>query len=127
MERPLISTFTFCSTNEAKVLGNAFIKIDDWCRLYYAPKEERSGFDFCVIQVTQASGFDEPDPFTKPDTQGEVVCRGYGFFDGVRHLYFGAEESDNEGYLYYPNLQKLVRIFTSLWRLEEAYCTEHAG
>lgn len=111
------------------------VKVDNWVafgcpsiscgnvRVYYNTrgKEEwdGNGFDFCAVssQECVADRFDS-------ETMVEIMFYGNAYFDGVRHLHCGHEDSDNEGYFNYPVMDDVVNAVKVLKDLETAYCRD---
>ena len=93
-----------------------FREVTDLVRVYLTPKGERNGFNFCVVEVVSYAdevwGVESELDFLIQDSQA--------MFDGVRHLYVGGDE----GYLYYPSLSTMVKVFEVLEGLVEEYCQE---
>lgn len=113
-----------------KVEGWAHHSIADWCRLYWLPNKDGNGFEFVSFEVTSmASRPDDPyckgDPFTNSDsdTDVEILLWGTAMFDGVRHLYFGHKKSENFGYFYYPNFERITAIMAKIQEIERQYCS----
>jgi hypothetical protein len=77
------------------------------------------GFDFVAFEWCGCPG---EGPFWGPETEVEVFAHGEALFDGVRHLWFGHEDTDNEGYHYYPHLDSLERFAKWLQEMEEKHC-----
>ncbi|MBI3633959.1 MAG: hypothetical protein HY226_06770 [Candidatus Vogelbacteria bacterium] len=76
---------------------------------YLFVKRDEQSFEFkCVCTVAQGSSGETY----------EVLFHGQAYFDGVRHLYFGSEDTDNYGYHYYPNLKSLTAALTKLSEIE---------
>lgn len=100
-----------------------FGKYQDLNRIYYKSMAEEdpdmSGFIFyCVNGMLEE---DEPEV--------EVICAGYGFYDGVRHIYFhqdpeSSEDYNFDGYLYYPDINDLISMLSELKKLEVKYCRD---
>lgn len=78
----------------------------------YAPEEDCPGFKFCCVDFN--ARFHAFDP---PVTKFDVVFEGRAYFDGVRHLHFGREETQNYGYLHYQNVPSLIEALQALDRL----------
>lgn len=76
--------------------------------------EKRIGFNFYCIEKL---AFDE-----QGISNCECLFRGTAYFDGIRHLYFGDEQTKNYGYLYYPNLEELMLAIKELRNLEKRFC-----
>ena len=98
-------------------------------RVYYkVNKEENSvkdinGFYFHVVDFVScpANGF-VGNLFDNPEVKVETLQHGTAYFDGIRHLYTGTKESDNEGYINYPNMLGQIKIMETLRELEVEYC-----
>ena len=85
------------------------LKIADWDKIevmpgvllfskdIYSKEQNCPGFDFCCVEF-HCQLMDEKlgNPLFY-----DVMFHGIAYFDGVRHLYFGKEETQNYGYLYY--------------------------
>ena len=84
----------------------------------YAPEDECDGFEFCcVYQVCETVSGDDAGRIGY-----EVIFEGTALFDGVRHLYFGKEETQNYGYLYYQDLPMLISALKALDDLQVSKC-----
>jgi hypothetical protein len=70
-----------------------------------------SSFDFCAVDWCRSN-------YDGSDARYEVLFRGVAYFDGVRHLYFGDEETDNLGYHYYPELRTLSEALLAVDKLQ---------
>ena len=83
--------------------------------LFYKPTGKKQGFHFYCCELVGSS-----EIFCLT----EVSCIFYGvaYFDGVRHLYFGDEGTDNFGYLYYPKLDLINSMLQCLKMLEKKFC-----
>lgn len=95
---------------------NIWIDISDGSRLYFKGSD---GFTF--IQVNRVSYILDSD-FWDKDTQYEILLHGIAYWDGIRHLHFGDESSDNLGYFYYPILPNIIEVLNILSDLEDKYC-----
>lgn len=92
-------------------------------RLYYKGNKEERTLYFKLIRITSmvswSNGVQYSDnPDENPTTRAEVLAHGYGFFDGVRHLYFTSDADDCSGYWYYPDLILLKKFADALLELE---------
>ena len=98
-------------------------KLCDEIAIVYRPYDEakRNGFKFCVVMSVGSSGKFE-DVFEDPETVCEILFHGIVYYDGLRHLHCGSEETKNDGYLYCFNSLDGVRIFTALRELELEWC-----
>lgn len=128
IETPLYETIKNDYPNEL-IKDWEFIKISPNCRLHFKPiiweKNEFGGFYFHSVHWTGNSctrDYDKNDYFTAPEVTAETLLYGIAQFDGIRHLYFGTEESENEGYFYYPDLDIINKIMIELVKLEQKYC-----
>jgi len=78
--------------------------------------EEPHGFYFlCVEYCSQLCGENAP-------IQYDVLFEGITYFDGVRHLYFGSEKTENYGYLYYCDVPMLIAALQLLDELQVKKC-----
>lgn len=90
-------------------------------RLFYQPHEEEGmGFHFCAVSWVQGIAIDKP--WDKDTTRVEVVCEGVAHWDNVRHLYFGSDQTDNYGYIYFPDLHMIAEVLQQISLLEDKYC-----
>lgn len=104
------------------------LNIEDWakkeiskdCLLLhkdiYPPEQDCDGFDFCCVNfVSQECKTDAPVEY-------EILFEGTAYFDGVRHLYFGSEKTENYGYLYYSDVPLLFKALQALDALQVSKC-----
>lgn len=102
-------------------------EVDDLCRIYYKPIDYDDVFDggygfyFYAVEVTSHNAGEKA--FDK-STCVECIVQGSALFDGIRHLYYGDEVTDNYGYHYYPNIKKIRKVLKELILLEKEYCSE---
>ena len=97
-------------------------------RIYYKLKVtgEKQGFYFYAIYnvgriVNEESTKDE---WHKEYCHAECVINGIAYFDGIRHLHYGDEKTDNFGYHFCPNLKMISETLLTLRGLEEKYCSD---
>jgi len=121
----------FLHHNREKIIEWPSISIDtlEWpsisidtsslCKLYYKPFKKQDGF---IFYCTEAIAW-EIDDITNIQYI-KVLFHGRAYYDGVRHLYIGHTLSENEGYLYCPNIEYITQFFTQLQKLEKKYCKE---
>ena len=100
------------------------VQTDSDTRIYFSLMERtRSGFDFCCVEWVgdDGGGGRIPNPATIDSTTCRVrkLFEGVAYFDGIRHLYFVGE---GDGYIYYANLQQIVKALTALRTLEMEHC-----
>lgn len=128
-----IILFKDLSTNGVSWQNKPFVEIlENHLRIYYSIKgdgKEEHGFDFVVVEfasITMDDDYsDEESPFdNKTSFKAYVLLHGIADFDCVWHLYMGHETTENEGYLYYPNMEIMPVIFEELNKLSKKYCTE---
>ena len=91
-------------------------EVDDCLLLWkhvHAEPAKHNGFEFMCVEWASEydDGMDHHPEFN-------VMFRGVAYFDGVRHLYFGAKETDNLGYHYYPDIPLLLQALTALDNLQ---------
>jgi hypothetical protein len=80
----------------------------------------RTGFKFCCVEWCSSSiGGDQWD-----DCTVEVVFHGEAHWDGVRHLWWGHEQTGNKGYLYCTKPSDLAEMLYAVDRLETQHCRE---
>lgn len=103
-----------------KVFQWDFIEVKDtnYRIYYYADKDNDSGFKFSVLNWIAVQD-EEWNPET---THAEVIFEGTAYFDGIRHLYMGSDQTDNYGYLYYAHVEDLSKALIALQELESKYC-----
>ncbi len=94
-------------------------------RIQYDTPGEKVGFNFCIVCVVGRScRNDGTDGYFHPENDVEVLYQGTAYFDGIRHLYMGSEQTDNYGYDYYPNLELHIKAIKVLRGLELDFCRE---
>lgn len=93
-------------------------------KLFYNPSPENNGFYFTAINWVSN---DADKEIWSDETDIEIVCDGWAAFDGIRHLYFGSEKTDNEGYFNYPNMEEMAQLISELIKLQNKYCRDFGG
>ena len=92
-----------CHKNE-EVCKWEFLKVKDCeVRIYYKHSEEKGmGFNFYAVEKTGhvCNAETEKDEWHKDYCDVECVFQGIAYFDGIRHLYYGDEKTENFGYHY---------------------------
>lgn len=107
-----------------------YIKIGKDCRLHYKTikyNDKIYGFYFHSVLWCGndwVKEYDDKDNFEKKNVIAETLLHGISNFDGIRHLYFGSEQSENKGYFYYPDLDLLNKIIIELAKLEKECCLD---
>lgn len=117
------------SVDKTYVKDWQFFTLDkyDNVRLFYKDLgSEYKGFIFYCLRFNSC-GTGEGSVWQKDDLQVEIVAAGTAYFDGLRHMYFHAEELEEnspkfDGYLYYPNANVMAEMFIKIRVLEEMYC-----
>lgn len=105
-----------------------FIDVPDFdVRVYYKSFDvDKNGFSFYAVIYVGHQNFehDKENVWNPEYTFVECLFQGVAFFDGVRHLYMGDEQTDNEGYHYYPNLETNIAALKIIRELEIKYCKD---
>jgi hypothetical protein len=108
-----------------------FLEIkDSESRIYFKPNKDKGlGFDFYAINKTGhvCNEQTEKDRWDKEYCMVECVFRGIAYFDGIRHLYYGDEKTENYGYHYYADLEMIADTVKGLRELEKKYCRDYNG
>lgn len=100
----------------------------DNVRIYYKADEEiGSGFIFYAIgNIGHLCVPETENNEWHPEyTNVECVYHGVAYFDGIRHLYMGDDQTDNYGYHYYANLESNIETLKIIRELEKKYCRDH--
>lgn len=99
-------------------------------RIYYKANEEKGlGFNFYAIEKTGhvCNEQTKKDEWHKDYCMVDCVFQGIAYFDGIRHLYYGDEKTENFGYHYYPDLEMITDSLKGLRELEKKYCRDFNG
>jgi len=100
-----------------------FVEIKDTeMFLYYDfldDKKKEVGFNFYCIEAFIHGG-----PKFKNIEGCKCVFHGIAYWDGITHLYFGDQQTDNYGYHYYPSINHLLLALKELKELEKKYCRQ---
>lgn len=102
------------------VSESEYVKIEkSKCRIYHRPYH--TGFEFiCVEEILNFSSY--PNKTFDEFSEVNILFKGFAYYDGVRHLYFGVEkDSEDNGYFYYPDLGLLSNSLLELEKLESKY------
>jgi|JI9StandDraft_1071089.scaffolds.fasta_scaffold895158_1 hypothetical protein len=78
---------------------------------------------FYALAVEFHSCEADGDIWECPALEVDPLFNVTAYFDGVRHLEFN-RESDMAGYIYYPNMQGIVELFTKIRELELEICRD---
>ena len=126
MNETLLGTLIHEYYTAQRIYDWDFKETSDRIRLYYKPigTRDKGGFYFYGVEATgNYHNPDGEDEVWHPErTFAECFYKGVAFFDGIRHLYLGANETDNYGYHYYPELTDHIKFLTALKELEDKYC-----
>lgn len=95
-----------------------FVMIDERVRLYYKVCENKTGFDFYVIEVCHESVWERRD-WEYRDVR--VMAFGYAIWNGLLNFYLG---DNGNGSLHYPDLDAWMRVFGALKELMREHCQE---
>ncbi len=92
--------------------------------LFYAatnqPKEkEGGGLKFVILENIEGSR-----SYDDSETELKVFAYGYGYADGIRHIYFGG--GLQKGYFYYPPLTTMASVLLRIEELAQIHC-QNAG
>jgi len=79
--------------------------------IFYKPRDKKNGFDFKILEAVGKS-------------QYVLICHGNAFYDGIRHMYFGEDEENPNGYLHYPIYSIIIEYMKQLEKLEKQFCSE---
>ena len=115
---------------DEKVCEWEFLQVTDLVRIYYKPSDEKGmGFKFYAVETTGHVCNDETekDEWHKEYCNVECVFQGIAHFDGIRHLYYGDEKTENFGYHYFANLEMIASAILRLRELEKKYCSDYDG
>ena len=103
-----------------------FVSVGERHRLYYKLDFPGSGFDFySVMWVSCSADEDDFDIWDLRSVEVECGIHGNARFDGIRHLYWGDEFTNNYGYHYYASLENEIEILEALRDLEIKHCRDH--
>lgn len=107
---------------EKEIEGWESVEVPDGSKVYFKVNDrgDKAGFDFKQVNRVSYSNENQWEP--KDDY--EVLLNGVALFDGIRHLYFGDERSDNFGYYYYPNLVNIRQALKVLELIEDEHSTK---
>lgn len=127
-ELPFFTEYTINSIEQIK--NRQHIKVTDHVRIYYEVyRDPGNGFEFAVMRFVSHFVDDdhskEKDLFEQPGFKAEALFYGVARYDGIRHLYMGEPHTNDHGYLYYPDIDVLTKVFTELAKLESQYCATH--
>jgi hypothetical protein len=105
-----------------------FVEVNSAHRLYYKVDSAGVGYGFEFYSVMWVSCAAADPDFELWDLESvEVECgiHGVAYFDGIRHLYWGDEFTNNYGYHYYPKLENEIAVLHALRELEKKYCRDY--
>lgn len=110
-----------------------YATVDENIRVYYKTSEPNSsgengmGFYFYAFKITSFVCVPETENnhFHPEYSSGECIFNGVAYYDGIRHLYYGDELTDNYGYHYYANIESIIRTLKVIRELEKKYCRDY--
>lgn len=106
--------------DDTKIWELPYISVyDDHIRIFYK-KGEIHGFQFWAVNLTSSPSYEQKWVETNKN-HVEIMIHGLCYFDGIRHLYFGHELSDNEGYFYYPQWDQIEATIVEIKKLEQKF------
>jgi len=99
--------------------------IEDQIKIFYNVRPNNTGFVFYIVKFVSVICDDKntsTNVFYNPDVVVECLYYGIVYYDGLRHLYMGHEETNNEGYLYYSEPKENILCFKKLDELIQKHC-----
>lgn len=81
-----------------------------------------TGFYALVVEFVSSDEIEVEDHWDGSDLIVNIVFNVIARFDGVRHLEFNREGS-MPGYIYYPGMEAMVKMFTKLREIEQEHCS----
>ena len=133
MEEYFLKDIVYPETKE-RIINWDFEEGKGW-RVYFKPRtpvtsklysdqcnlEQRIGFYFCTVEWC---GNNLNEPQWSENTMVEILYHGVSYFDGVRHMWLGDEQTNNCAYVNYPDLERHIKILGCLRGLEDKFCSE---
>ena len=112
---------------DGKPLKDCEMALETSCtnyRLYVSKYEDAPGFgavavNFVCCELTK----DDLSHWDSPNLRVEKVFRLTAPFDGAKHIHFNEED---DGYLYYPEMDSYAEIFKKVRELEIEHCPRKA-
>ncbi len=82
------------------------------------------GFDFAAYEWCSCPADKVPAEghYWGPEVEVEYFAYGEASFEGVKHLWFGHEDTQNQGYHYYPHLDSMKLLMEWLQGMEKEHC-----
>ncbi len=123
----------FTHVNNKPIVDFPYLQITPDIRIYYSvnsyedrPDLDKCGFYFMVLHQNGIRGDENSnfEPWLPETSMIEIIYHGIAYFDGIRHFYMGHEKTDNEGYLYYPDIADHVKVMQELEILQSKYCRD---
>jgi len=103
-----------------------FVQVNERVRIYYdrhdQSQDQPTGFRFYVVSYEGRWMPNDRPMWDETVTMVRCLVYGVAYFDGIRHLYMGDEQTGNFAYINYPTCTSLAQVFTSLRQLELQYC-----
>lgn len=109
-----------CECSKETISSWQFINISEYSRIYFQPLSvtKQNGFYFYAVKQYGNYSTKKSDEWNPKLTFVECLFQGVAYYDGVRHLYMGDDQTDNYGY-HYPNLSDLKESLIKLQELEK--------
>ena len=124
---PLFTDLTFPDMcNPLLIKDLLYVEINSDTRIWYKLNDsERMGFNFYITKFVgvNADEIKNNEYYNCPSLEVECLFHGFVLWDGLRHLYMGDKQTDNENYLYYIRPQLVAEIFNKLHELEKQHCS----
>ena len=96
---------------------------ETYYRLYVDKEPKENIFYSLAVEFVNCSA-DFEDGWACPDLTVSPLFNTTAYFDGVRHLEFNRESKDMAGYIYYPNMQGLLALFSKVREIELEICRD---
>ena len=75
-----------------------------------------------AVEFVSCAGSSSSNIWQCPELRVEPLFNTTAYHDGVRHLEFNREAGDMAGYIYYPDIQGIIDLFTKLREIEIEVC-----
>ncbi len=114
---PSIHDITYPETDEFVYKWN-HIYVNRGIYLFYKRHEnDVKGFNFYSAENVELRTYEECGHGSSID----CIIWGVVYYDGVRHLYYGDYQTNNYGYHYYPDIDKICLCLGALVALAKQY------
>lgn len=90
-------------------------------RLYVVKEPENKCFFAYAVAFARCSG-DTESVWDCPVLEVTPLFNVTAYFDGVRHLEFDREDKDMPGYIYYPDMEYIIKLMQKIREIELSIC-----